>query len=282
MQKPLAFITIARPVNALMTGIAVLLGSWLAAAGRAWFESFLLAVAGILATAFGNVVNDIVDIESDIINHADRPLPRGILTRREAQLYAVLLAFGSMMTAVSVSRLHAGATILPLALLIIYAVRFKAVPLIGNILVSLLVAYAILFGSLGAAEWYQVVVPALLAFLLNFSREIIKDIQDEIGDRSAGVHTTAVLSPETLRSILTTLAALYLLLEWFPFLLGHFGLVYLIACALAITPLQVAWLFLVWRPAAGLRAGLISRLIKIEMLLGLGALAADRLVTLAG
>jgi len=71
-----ALIKIVRPGNALMTGAAVLLGSWLARSAAPLVSLFLLVAAAMSAVGFGNVINDIVDIETDRVSHPDRPLPK--------------------------------------------------------------------------------------------------------------------------------------------------------------------------------------------------------------
>ena len=73
-----ARVAIVRPANLVMACCAVTLGAWLAGADVAR-DVLLLLVAVAAATAFGNVVNDIRDIESDRVSHPDRPLVLGAL-----------------------------------------------------------------------------------------------------------------------------------------------------------------------------------------------------------
>jgi geranylgeranylglycerol-phosphate geranylgeranyltransferase len=273
-----ALIKIVRPGNALMTGAAVMLGFWLARSAAPVFSLCLLVVAAISAVGFGNVVNDIVDIESDRISHPDRPLPKGELSRHEAMVFAFFCACFSLANAFLVSPVHGFATLAPLVLLSLYAFFFKATPLAGNIVVSFLVAYALLFGGLLSPRTERLFIPVLLAFLLNVAREIVKDFQDEKGDRKAGLMTSAALPKKLLKSLILLVSGIYLVFLFFPFALKQFGIVYCIVCAFIVVPLHVYWSFLVWGKKWGSHLPRISSLIKIEMLAGLLALAADQAV----
>ena len=276
-----SYVTIIRPQNAALTGIAVALGFWLgrgAFPARSVIQLLLLVAAAGVAAAFGNVINDIHDIASDRISHPGRPLPRNEISRRAAWIYAALLALLSLLCAWFVTPLHAVATAVPLTLLAAYTLFLKATPLAGNILISLLVSYALLFGGLAAPLFDRLLIPALLAFLLNFMREIIKDVQDEPGDHLAGIRTTAVLPAAVIRTLIYYVTVLYCGLLFLPALLHQFGRVYALVCAAAVLPLCIAFTALFagknWRT----KLSLLSILLKIEMAAGLAALAADQIL----
>jgi geranylgeranylglycerol-phosphate geranylgeranyltransferase len=274
----LALIKIVRPGNALMTGAAVGLGFWLARSAAPVTSLFLLMVAAMSAVGFGNVVNDIVDIESDRVSHPERPLPKNELSCNEAAIFAFFCACFSLANAFLVSPVHGIATLVPLVLLSLYAFFFKATPLAGNIVVSFLVAYALLFGGLMAPRMERLFIPVLLAFLLNIAREIVKDFQDEKGDRKAGLKTTAALPKKVLKALILLASGIYLVFLFFPFALKQFGAVYCIVCVFIVIPLHVYWSFLVSGKKWSSHLSRISSLIKFEMLAGLLALAADQAV----
>ena len=273
----LPYLKIARLHNACMAGIAAALGFWLGRSTLPLAGLSLLVIAAIAATAFGNILNDIKDIASDRISHPNRPLPRNEISLRAAGLYAACCAFLSIASAAFVSPAHAAATVIPLALLALYTRFLKGTPLAGNIVVSLLVAYPLCYGGLLAPAFSRLVIPAFLAFLLNFVREIIKDLQDEQGDRSAGVITTASLPSSIVKFVAYASIGVYLMYLFAPAALHHFGKVYTGICAIAIVPLQVAWLVIFTKKNWRSRLSVLSLLIKLEMVLGLAALAADQL-----
>jgi geranylgeranylglycerol-phosphate geranylgeranyltransferase len=273
-----SYIKIIRPGNAAMTSVAVILGAWLAGAWHAPLTLVMLAFSAFCAAGFGNVVNDILDIDADKINHPGRPLPSGAMRASQAMLLAVILAAASLTSGWSVSAQHLSGCAIPLILLWVYAVRLKATPLAGNIVVSILVAYAIAYGGIGAPGFFHLLIPALLAFLLNFSREIVKDLQDRGGDMMHGVITTAILPESVIRIIMSISGALYALFLFVPFALGHFGSVYLILCAAVLVPLHAVWMYMfLRRPVNADALARVSTLIKWEMLCGLAAVGIDRL-----
>jgi geranylgeranylglycerol-phosphate geranylgeranyltransferase len=278
MRTLFPYFRIARIQNVLMTGAAVGIGFWLGRAALPITALFLLIVAGIASASFGNVINDLHDIASDRVSHRNRPLPQNELSVDSARIFAGYLAVTALISVVFISPAYVALTALPLLVLLVYTRFLKSVPLAGNIVISLLVGYAVLYGALGAPALSHCAVPAVLAFLLNLVREIIKDVQDEPGDRGAGiVTTTAALPVAHIRTIIYTVIAIFLLLLFTPRLLGHFGDLYAASCAALVLPLQAIWIFIFsgknWRG----KLPLLSLLLKIEMAAGLLALAADRL-----
>ncbi len=277
MKPMLPFIKIIRIHNALIAGIAVLIGFWLSRSDLSTLSLLFLFTSAFLATSFGNVINDIKDVTSDKISHPNRPLPKKEMTVTTAWIFCAILLILSLIFSFSISFTHGIATFLPLIVLIIYSFYLKGTPLIGNFIVASLVAYSILFGAINASGFSTLLIPAALAFLLNFSREIIKDIQDEEGDRAASLSTSANLSPMFLHILIYICTIFYLGLLFLPALKGDFGKFYTIFCIFLILPIHLTRTFLLksryWRN----NLSRISFLYKIEMLCGLLSLAADRI-----
>ena len=279
-EMPLSpFIKIIRLQNAIMAGAAVFLGFWLANSPMNVYLFPLLVLAAISSTGFGNIINDIKDIATDKISHPDRPLPRGDISISTAYMYAGLLSATAVLTSFLISVPHGIATAIPLVLLTLYTAFLKSTPLYGNIMVATLVAYPILYGALGAPGFSTLLIPALLAFLLNLSREIIKDLQDEQGDKKVGYITTASLPHLLLKWIIIIISIIYILLIPVPFLKKHFNFTYLGICLSVAVPVHIFRTYLILKPGWHLRLKKISGLLKFEMLIGLLALAADHLVS---
>lgn len=278
MKELLPFLKILRIHNALIAAIAVSVGFWLSGSTIGGLMLVMLMLATIAATGFGNVINDIQDIESDRISHPDRPLPKGDISIRSAKFFSVILILISLGCGFTVSITHGIATLVPLVLLTLYALFLKGTPLTGNVVVALLVAYSILYGALTAPEFYRVIYPALFAFLLNIAREIAKDIQDEAGDRASGVITTAILPHQLLRTIIYCISLIYTVLLFVPFINKTFGLPYLALCSATVLPLHLYRTILIASGNWKQRLARISMFFKIEMLCGLAAIALDRVL----
>ncbi|MGE5671978.1 MAG: geranylgeranylglycerol-phosphate geranylgeranyltransferase [Fibrobacterota bacterium] len=278
MKTVKVYLKLLRMNNALIAAITVALGFWLSESPYSGWMLVLLMVATISATGFGNVINDIQDIDSDRISHPQRPLPKGDLSIHSAKIFSVILIFISLACGFSVSITHGLATLIPLLLLILYARFLKATPLAGNIVVALLVAYSILYGSLNAPGFSMVIYPALFAFLLNISREMIKDIQDEAGDKASGVITSAVLPHNLLRSMVYCFSIVYLLFLIVPYYYKVFSMSYLLICLAIIIPLHVFRSCLIMSKNWKSKLSAISTMFKVEMVCGLAAIAVDHIL----
>ena len=149
MKQWFALVSMMRLGNAVMAAIGILVGYLFSREVLVFPELTLLILAGMLSLGFGNVINDLFDIETDSISHPTRPLVTGLVSPRRAKIFAVLLALFAIGCGFSLSILHGLAVIFPIALLWLYASQLKGVPLVGNAVVGILVAYTLLFGALG-------------------------------------------------------------------------------------------------------------------------------------
>jgi len=277
----------ARPLNTAIVGCAVLLGMWLTGfaslsacrGGMTVYNAVLLILAAMAATAYGNAVNDILDVETDRVSHPDRPLVSGAMSVDAAAVFAAALAALSLAFAMAASTFHAAATLIPLVLLTMYSLYIKRTRLAGNVIVAVLTAYAILFGGLPHPYTKILFAPALLAFLLNFCREMVKDVQDAEGDRAAGFATSAELPYHTIRRLLMFAGSATLAVMWVPSLiLDDFGMIYNGVCVAAVLPLHISWMMLALRADFDKYVGRIGGILKAEMVAGLAALAADKFI----
>lgn len=277
--KLIPYINIVRLPNAIMSSIAVFLGFWIAESPLSLPNLFMLMIAAVFSTAYGNVTNDIRDIETDRISHPTRPLPAGFINPVSALIFAILLAVGALMCSFFVSGIHGIATIIPLVLLTVYTFYLKGTPLTGNLLVALLVAYSIIYGAIGAPLFSKLLIPAILAFLLNFSREIVKDLQDHEGDRVAGYNTSAALPEKFLKIVIYCCSLFYLYSLFLPVYYHSFETVYLLVCIIVILPIHIYRTIFLIRPKNWhVHYSGITKLYKIEMLCGLIAIASDKIM----
>ncbi len=274
----ISLIKIIRPANAVMAAGATILGYWISGVSLHLLSFLLLIIATITAIGFGNVINDILDLNTDRINHPDRPLPKGELTIRAATIYSVVLCCISLFCALLVSTSHFIATLVPIVLLIVYSFFLKGTPLSGNFLVGILVAYPLIYGGIGGSNFNHLIIPALLAFLLNIGREIIKDIHDKEGDSATGIVTSASLPDLVINLILLSTSILYLSIIFLPVMLKHFSSPYLILCISLTLPIHFFRSFKLLQSKRDQKYYTqIALLYKIEMFSGLGALLADKL-----
>jgi geranylgeranylglycerol-phosphate geranylgeranyltransferase len=204
---------ILRPLNACTAAAGVVVGMMLWGLSPSWQRVWFLAPASAaLITAFGNVLNDIQDAELDRVAHPARALPAGLITLAAARRLATALAIlGPTLALLAGGPLLALAAAAVLGALFCYERFLKAQGFVGNLVVAALTGCTFLYGALAArihetypARWpiqaafwagptgddfwgVMVVGTAVMAFLLNVAREVVKDIEDMEGDRGQRV-----------------------------------------------------------------------------------------------
>lgn len=188
------YLKIIRPVNAGVSGLTAALAV-LIATGKLEGPVLLLVAAVTLITGAGNVINDFFDYRIDQVNRPDRPIPAGTVSLSGARRYALLLFVTGILLTFGTTLLCVLLAVLNALLLILYAGRLKAVPLVGNLTVSYLAASIFIFGgALSGTTGILVILPiAAITFLGMVARELQKDGEDIEGDRAGGARTLPML-----------------------------------------------------------------------------------------
>ncbi|MHB8586815.1 MAG: UbiA family prenyltransferase [Thermoplasmatota archaeon] len=231
-----ASLDIVRPGNGLMTAVGVLVGSAMES-GWAAFASppaYVAAVAAFFAASFGNVLNDLGDVEIDRSAHPLRPLPAGDLSLSAARILASALALLALLFGALVSTAAAAFVAVTLALMFLYERILKARGLAGNLVVAVLTGAPFVFGAIATRDSVSpgVWVLALLAALSNVGRELLKDIEDMRSD--IGRATFPQRHGATVARVVAACALLAgILLSPFPWADGAVGVAYLPLVALA-------------------------------------------------
>ena len=176
-----------------------------------WFGFLLLILSTLCIAAAGNIINDIQDVDTDIVNRPEKVIIGKKVTEKTAyNLFIILNVIGVglgfyLSNLVGRSGFFAIFVIIS-ALLYIYATYLKQTLLVGNIVISVLVAMSVLI--VGLFELLPVVTAqnqatqltffkilldyALFAFIINLVREVAKDIEDIDGDYKAGMNTLPI------------------------------------------------------------------------------------------
>ncbi|KUG21013.1 MAG: geranylgeranylglycerol-phosphate geranylgeranyltransferase [Methanomicrobiaceae archaeon] len=185
---------ITRPTNAIVAGLAAVLG-YLIATGTVTPIALLLIGVVACVTAAGNVLNDVYDIEIDRINRPDRPLLSGQVSLRSARLSAALLFLAGILLCTAINLPALAIAVINSTMLAAYAINLKKKPLLGNIAIAYLTASIFLFGGAAAGPegLLQNLPLAGITFLATLSRELLKDAEDVDGDLAGGAHTVPMI-----------------------------------------------------------------------------------------
>jgi 4-hydroxybenzoate polyprenyltransferase len=180
-----------------------------------YYNFSLLLIASLVIAAAGYIINDYFDMDIDNVNKPDKLVIGKWINRRWAMLFHMLLSFfGLFLTALVAMQINnlllLAFNFLSVVLLLFYSTTFKKKLLIGNVIISLLTAWVV--GVLFVAELnfadvlymrqHQVVLEKLykytavyagFAFMVSLVREVIKDLEDIIGDRRYGCTTMPIV-----------------------------------------------------------------------------------------
>jgi geranylgeranylglycerol-phosphate geranylgeranyltransferase len=199
------YLTITRPVNAVAAGLATVVAYFIATVTIIPAVILIFLVVALI-TAAGNVINDYFDVEIDLVNRPDRPIPSGKVSLPAARVFAITLFLAGILVCLNTNWLCIAIAAFNTLLLVCYAARLKRMPFFGNIAVSYLAASMFLFGGAfaGLQGLVHVVPFSVMTFFAMMARELVKDAEDVEGDRASG----AVTIPIRYGIPLTTLLAL--------------------------------------------------------------------------
>ncbi|MDN3673583.1 geranylgeranylglycerol-phosphate geranylgeranyltransferase [Flavobacterium branchiarum] len=171
----------------------------------------LLVLSTVLIAAAGYVINSIFDQETDLINKPNEVVVGKSISENAAyNLYVALnitgVAIGFYLSNVIMRPGFATIFILVAACLYFYATTLKQIMILGNIIVALLLSFSIIiigvfdiFPATDAenrtqmASMFSILIDyAVFAFIINFIREIIRDIEDVNGDYNQGINTLPI------------------------------------------------------------------------------------------
>lgn len=214
MRKLGGFVRLMRPINCVMMGFAVIVGSVLVApqlGSLNWLSILYGFLTGFTFCAAAMVINDIWDRKIDAINEPDRPIPSGSISVGQALAFTAGLIAVGFLFAFLVSLLCFAVAAASLVITATYLTVGKRTGLPGNFLVSACVAIPFIYGSIVAVGTVglNVWLFAAMAFLSNTGREVTKGIVDVKGDSAQSVKTLAVQFGE--RSAAVVAAVFYLL-----------------------------------------------------------------------
>ena len=204
-------------------------------------ECTLMFLSVLLIAAGGYVINDYFDVKIDTINKPDKRIVGNLMDRKKAiilhQIFSVTGALLGIALAIIVRSFTVGLLyVLVPGLLWFYSATYKRQFIIGNVIVAFSVALSILVVALVNVAKLKLQYHELLfetplaikiyawvggfsffAFLTTIIREIIKDIEDEEGDREFECHTLPIKI-----GIPMTKVVLYILIAAVLSLLAYF------------------------------------------------------------
>ncbi len=272
----------------------------------------LLVVSTLLIAAAGNIINDYFDIKSDKVNKPDNWIIGNSIPKRKAILYHWLLSTIAFGIAILLSIYYhtfwyVFIHLFSINILWLYSVYFKKTTLLGNFIIAFLTALVVILTGIHFAingsfssqiphsifqssknvgfaifEWKKIFLEngkfiwifAFFSFILNFGREIIKDIEDIDGDRILSAKTLPLKYGVTYAKKSASVILILIPISYF-FLITYFKKSISLSEIYATFPVALAVLATIFSLLYLLKAKTIQdfkmadRLLKIAMIAGI-------------
>lgn len=282
MEKFRDYMTLVRWQNLLMTAVVLyVMEKWVATPilRDAYFGEqlpgwllLMLIAATVLIAAGGYVINDYFDVKIDAINRPDKLIVTRSVSKKDAmRLFQVLTAAGiacGLAASWCVRSWTLGVIFVFVpGLLWFYSASYKRQLIVGNLIIALVTAVSPLIVAISNVAYLKMhygnvnginvldytTLPhdiylwiggfAAFAFLGTLIREIIKDLQDQMGDRELECHSLPIVFGEQAAKIIVTvlLALMAGAISWLAWCVipsalttryAVFGLLVPIACVL--------------------------------------------------
>ncbi len=268
------YFLLTRPLNMLISGLAMVVSAAILDSLDETRTSVLIVLTVMSYTAAANVINDVLDLEIDKINRPFRPIPSKNLKKGTVLKFSfTLFLIGSVLALQLSPSAQFISLVISMPLMIVYSTHLKSKPLIGNIAVSFIIGLSFIFCGAAFENIVPMWTPGILAFSLTLIREIIKDIADLEGDRVAKCKTYPIQygleATVKLVSVLSFTVSLVLLLPYFNNVYNYW---YLIILLIGVElPLIIVVFLLVKNPTI-LAANQGSKILKFSTIMGLIAI----------
>ena len=193
-------------------------------------ELILGSLSYFFISATALILNDLFDLEIDRVNAPGRPLPSGMVTKRDVIVLSMVVALLGLICAALIGTTAFLVVLVVWVVGVAYNWRFKRTGLVGNLMVAFSVGSTFVFGGIvvghpadGVVWWFGVI-----AFLMDLGEEIAADAMDMEGDALIGSRSLAiVLGQRKALVISATIFGALVVVSAVPFIFAWLPLVYL-------------------------------------------------------
>lgn len=173
-----------------------------------------LVLSSVLIAGGGYIINDYFDLNIDRINKPAKLVIDRFISRRWAMFLHMILSICGIVISGYIANLLQNVllfilNLLSVLLLFIYSSTFKKKLLSGNIIIAALSAWVIMVLFVAMCKWengsiipqwspslqelYKIaLIYAVFAFIVSLIREVVKDMEDEEGDKKNGCKTMPI------------------------------------------------------------------------------------------
>ncbi len=274
MKNIIYYIIILRPINFIIAFLTIYVSVIIADKSLAFsIKAIFGSLAGSLIGGAGMVINDYFDFEVDKINRPDRPIPSGKISLKSALSYYFILNFIALIL-VAFTNIYAFLIVfISIIVIFIYSYKLKSKGLIGNFIVGFMTGLAFIFGGAIGENVVPLMLPFVIGMLINFAREVLKDVEDIEGDRTKNLKTFPIVYGEDKAiKIFVILIGITILSTFVPYFLKIYNVYYLLIILFMVDLPLVYTIKSVLKKTTKAELRKINYLIKYEMIFGLIAI----------
>ena len=232
------------------------------------FNLFLIVLASALTIASGYIINSFYDSKKDLINRPNKSiLDRLVSQQTKLRVYFTLnfvVAFLAFLVSFRAFLFFS----VYIFLIWFYSHKVKKYVIIGNLMATFMAVLPFFAILLYYKNFYEVILAhATFLFLLLLIREMIKDLENIIGDLANDYQTIPILYGETISkkiiSILSVLTVIpvYILIEKFD--IGYMDM-YFYSCLIVL----IFFLLYLWKSTTKEQFLLLHNVLKFLIVAG--------------
>ena len=190
----IALLSLIRPINSFMIGLAVVVGIAIGSPDMLFSRLTIYGfITGFSISSYSMIINDIYDIEIDKVNQPERPLAKQIISINSALSLSLILLLIGLTSSLIISYSNIIITAIFSFLSWFYNIWGKKQGIIGNSIVASSMSIPFIFGGVITGNISLLVWSiSLIAFLSGMGREIIKTIADVEGDKIKGIKSVSI------------------------------------------------------------------------------------------
>ena len=250
-----------------------------------------VVLATILIAAGGNIINDFFDIKTDRINKPNRVCIGTFISKKNALLLYFIVTISGIglgsYASFAINRSWISLIFIAITILLyLYSSHLKGIPIVGNILVSILVASSLLlliafnkehtirgkhFNFFNDVSLIAITIYSIFAFWMNLMRELVKDNEDVNGDYNANMKTLSIVLGRNYVNKIAGISA-GLLLCFILYIINKFLQGKTVTTIYALITLLLPLLYFIikiWQADTKREYKLLSFLLKLIMLFGI-------------
>jgi geranylgeranylglycerol-phosphate geranylgeranyltransferase len=277
VKKLYGFFLLSRPINVIIVVCSIFIAAVICGSLNPVLNIICAVTSGAFIMTGANAINDYFDIEIDKINKPRRPLPRGLVTKKETFWFSISCFAVGFIISMIINWAAIIVALCTILLLYLYSSKLKKTVLAGNFLVSFVTALAFVYGGVAVGRIREALIPAVFAFMVHLGREVIKDMEDMQGDKEHNAITLPVkygLLPA--QKSVTFIFVLLTFITLVPFLLKSYGLWYFIIVLFGVDTILIYTIAQIWLVPERKNFRRLSEVLKADMFVGLLAIYAGR------